>query len=345
MNYFIHRNNQQFGPYTAEALKSYVEDGKILMSDQASTEFSPNRKTVRELLQEARLPVHIKNQGNIAEQIRNIGRELIIPDMPFIRNDLVRDRKLIYLASIGLAPAFLITFTFGTYLTFYAIALYFSVIWGIFFYYMFRTRQVTTRNTIILFFLTQLTALVLTSLQRLPPLNILYALTESRSILLRLSGFTLGVGVLEETIKALPLLILIRRAREPLVPQTMVFYGLVSGIGFGVLEGVLYQTTTNTTLAYNDAFFMNIARLTSLPFLHAVWCGIAGYFISFAHIFPKYRRSLYLLAIGIPALLHGLYDTLGWNLPGLASTLISVLLLIYYLKRSSDYQAKLIQLK
>jgi protease PrsW len=345
MNYFIYRNDQQFGPYTAEALKAYVEDGRILMSDQASTEFSPNRRSVRELLREAHVPVHIKNQGSIGSQIKSIGKELIIPDMQFIRKDLVRDRKLIYLASIGLAPAFLITFTFGSYLTFYAIALYFSVIWGIFFYYMFRTRQVHTKHTIALFFLTQATALVLTSLQRFPPLNILYAFTGSHNLLLRLGGFTLGVGFMEESIKALPLLFLIRRAKEPLVPQTLVFYGLISGIGFGVLEGVLYQTTTNTTLAYNDAFFMNIARLTSLPFLHAIWCGIAGYFLSFAHLFPKYRRSLYVLAVGIPAILHGLYDTLGWNLPGLASTLISVLLLIYYLKRSSDYQSKLIQLK
>jgi protease PrsW len=345
MNYFIYRNNQQFGPYTAEALKTYVEDGKILMSDQASTEVSPNRKTVRELLQEARLPVRIKNQGNIGAQIKDIGRELIVPDMSFIRKDLVKDRRLIYLAGIGLAPAFLITFTFGTYLTFYAIALYFSVIWGIFFYYLFRTKQVTTRNTIVLFFLTQLSALLLTGLQRFPPLNILYGMTQSGNLILRLSGFTLGVGVMEETIKALPLLFLIRRAKEPLVPQTLVFYGLISGIGFGVLEAVLYQTTINTTLAYNEAFFMNIARLTSLPFLHAIWCGIAGYFLSFAHIFPKYRRSLYLLAIGIPAILHGLYDTLGWNLLGLGSTLVSVLLLIYYLKRSNDYQSKLIQLK
>jgi uncharacterized membrane protein YbaN (DUF454 family) len=39
------------------------------------------------------------------------------------------------------------------------------------------------------------------------------------------------------------------------------------------------------------------------------------------------------------------YDVLGWSLPGLASTLFSVLLLIYYLKKSRDYQSKLIQIR
>lgn len=54
----------------------------------------------------------------------------------------------------------------------------------------------------------------------------------------------------------------------------------MSGIGFGVLEGVLYQTTLNTELGYNEAFFMNIARLTSWPFLRAIWADVSAYFLS-----------------------------------------------------------------
>jgi RsiW-degrading membrane proteinase PrsW (M82 family) len=344
--YFVLRNNQKFGPYSLDALRTYVEDGKILMSDQASPEQAPQiTQTVRAVLKQNGVKVRIKSNGSIINQVKLIGKELIVPGFDFIKKDLIKDKKLIWLASIGLAPAFLITFTFGTLLTYYAISLYFSLIWGIFFYYMFSTKQVTTRNTVILFFLTQITAFILVNLQRFPPLSYLYAMTESGNFFLQLIGYTLGVGVTEESIKALPLLFLLRTTKEPLVPQTLVFYGLISGIGFGVLEGVIYQTTTNTTLSYDAAFFMNVARLTCLPFLHAIWAGIAGYFISFANIIPKYRQSLYALAILIPAILHGIYDTLGWSLPGLASTLFSVLLLIYYLKKSRDYQSKLIQIR
>lgn len=344
--YYVLRNNQKFGPYALNALKSYVEDGKILLNDQAMAESGPQVvQTVRSVLKQNQVSVKIRSSGNLLSQVKQIGKDLIVPGFDFIKKDLIKDKKLLWLASIGLAPAFLITFTFGTLLTYYAISLYFSLIWGIFFYYMFSTKQVSTRHTVGLFFLTQITAFFLVNLQRVPPLSFLYAMTESGNFFLELIGYTLGVGVTEETIKALPLIFLIRTAKEPLVPQTLVFYGLISGIGFGVLEGVHYQTTTNTTLSYDAAFFMNVARLTCLPFLHAIWAGIAGYFISFANIIPKYRQSLYVLAILIPAVLHGIYDVLGWSLPGLASTLLSVLLLIYYLKKSRDYQSKLIQIR
>lgn len=158
-------------------------------------------------------------------------------------------------------------------------------------------------------------------------------------------GYTLGVGTTEEFAKAIPLYILIARAKEPLIPQTLVFYGLMAGIAFGVYEGVGYQTSVNTQLDYTGAFFMNIARLTSLPFLHAIWCGIGGYFIAFANLYPKYRISLYFLSLAIPALLHGLYDTLcGYSVLifiAVGICFIAVLLLMTYLKQGVNYQSKL----
>ena len=119
----------------------------------------------------------------------------------------------------------------------------------------------------------------------------------------------------------------------------------MSGIAFGVFEGVQYQTTVNIKLDYSSAYFFNIARLTGLPFLHAIWCGIAGYFISFAQLYPKYRKALYVLAIAVPAFLHGTYDTFCGSLPGmivaLPVTLIGVVLLMTYLRKSADYQSHL----
>lgn len=35
------------------------------------------------------------------------------------------------------------------------------------------------------------------------------------------------------------------------------------------------------------------------------------FFLSFAQLYPKYRRGLYVLAISIPAIVHGLYDSLS----------------------------------
>ncbi len=339
----VYRNNQTFGPYALDVLKKYVEEGKILLTDKASVN-STAMTIVKDILKTNKISVSIKNNGNVASQIKSLGKELILPKWSFIKKDLFKDDKLIYLAVIGLAPAFLIRFTFASYLTFYAIALYFSVLWAVFFYNIFKTNQVARKKTIAIFFLSQVTAYFLVNLQVVPPFSWLYALIESKGILAKYFGFVFGVGVLEEFIKAVPLLYLLRTTKEPLIPQTLVYYGLMSGIGFGVLEGVHYQTNANTELEYNAAFFMNIARLTSLPFLHAVWCGIAGYFISFANLYPLYRKGLYVLALLIPAFLHGSYDVFGWSLIGLAFTVFSVLLLVFYLKRCKDYQSKFINL-
>lgn len=343
--YYVVRNSQQFGPYSIDALKSYVEDGKILLADQIISSNTTKKETVRDVFSQNKVTFNIANAGSIPQQLKQIGKDLLAPSLSFIKKDLIKDQKVLYLAFIGLAPAFLITFTLASYITFYAIALYFSIIWGVFFFFMFKTKQVDGKKTILLFFATQIAAFVLTSVQNFPPMSYLYALTESDSFFGQLIGFIFGVGFTEELIKALPLFYFVRTAKEPLIPQTLVYYGLISGIGFGVLEGVLYQTTTNTTLEYSHAFFMNIARLTSLPFLHAIWAAIAGYFIAFANLYPKFRKALYLFAIAVPAVLHGIYDVLGWGLLGLTSTLFSVFLLMFYLKKSSDYQNKLITIK
>ena len=343
--YYVVRNSQQYGPYSIDALKSYVEDGKILLADQIVSSNAPKKETVRDVFNQHKVTINIASAGSIPQQLNQIGKDLLAPGLSFIKKDLIKDQKVLYLAFIGLAPAFLITFTLASYITFYAIALYFSIIWGVFFFFMFKTKQVDGKKTILLFFTTQVAAFVLTSVQSFPPMSYLYALTESDIFFGLLIGFIFGVGFTEELIKALPLFYFVRTAKEPLIPQTLVYYGLISGIGFGVLEGVLYQTTTNTTLEYSHAFFMNIARLTSLPFLHAIWAAIAGYFIAFANLYPKFRKALYLFAIAVPAILHGIYDVLGWGLLGLTSTLFSVFLLMFYLKKSSDYQNKLITIK
>jgi protease PrsW len=340
--FYIHRNNQKFGPYPLDGLVQYVEDGKILLKDQASFEQNTGVYPVEHFLKLHHRTVNIKNEGGVIEQIKKLGKELIIPSTDFIKKGFKQDNRLLFLALIGLAPAILIRFTFTNYLTFYTIALYFSVIWALFFFYLFKTNQIEIKKAITVFFLTQFTALILVNAQVVPPLSFLYALTKSENIISQIVGFVFGVGVTEEIIKAIPIYYILKKSTVPLFPQTAVLYGLLSGIGFGVLEGVDYQTSTNTTLEYSQAFFMNIARLTSLPFLHAIWCGISSYFLSFSFLYPKFRKGLMVLSVMIPATLHGLYDVFGWSLIGLAICVLSVICLMYYLKKCNDYQSKLI---
>jgi RsiW-degrading membrane proteinase PrsW (M82 family) len=343
---YIIRNNKQFGPYDEQTLLLYVNEGKILLHDRAYSDNDPNDiRTVGYFLKLSGKKANVKHGGSVVQQLKVIGRELIIPKQIFSRHEIMQDSRLLWLALLGLAPAFLISFFSPIpVITFYVIALYFSIIWGLFFFYFFKTPQINTKTTIALFFILQLFVFVIWDILSLPRwyiIRLLYSFTDSSSVVLRLTGFIFGVGLLEEAVKAIPLLLIIYRAKEPYIPQSLVFYGLMSGIAFGVFEGVQYQMIENTKLDYANAFFMNVARLTSLPFLHAVWSGMAGYFIAFANLYPKYRRALYFLAIAIPATIHGLYDTLGWSIPGLLLTLFSVILLMCYLKQGVNYQSKL----
>lgn len=341
---YIERNNKQFGPYDTPTLLSYVNNGQVLLCDTAREGTTGEMTTVRALLKKAGLKPKVRHEGDLVKQLGRIGSELIIPKSTFVNRQWLSDKRLLLLAIVGLFPSILMLLPTRGFVLFYLIALYFSAIWGVFFYYFFKTSQVYVRTTVSVFFLTQVFVFLLWDVFGLVNLNPMYYLTNT-IFPFNLFGYILGVGLTEEFAKMIPLLIICRKSKEPLVPQTLVYYGLMSGIAFGVFEGVQYQMTVNTQLEYSQSFFMNIARLTSLPFLHAIWCGIAGYFISFAKLYPKYRKSLYFLAIAIPAILHGIYDTFCNSRLGMIIAIPvmvgGVVLLMTYLKQGINYQSKL----
>jgi RsiW-degrading membrane proteinase PrsW (M82 family) len=341
--YHIDRNNQLHGPYDIRAMQTYLYDGSILLQDRikkSNGEYS----TVREILKENKITPKIKNNGSIVKQIKSFGLGLLFPKSSFSLKTIKSDQRLLIVSIIGLAPAFLIKFTGSSVFTFYPIALYFSVLWGLFFHSVFKTTQVEIKTSIKVFFLVQLIIFTTVFLFRIPDWNPLYKLTsEGNSFISRIIGFTFGVGVFEESVKLISVYLLVRKSKEPLLPQTMVFYGLISGIGFGVFEGVIYQLGVNSQLDYSTSFFLNIARLTSLPFLHAIWSGISSYFLAFSFLYPTNRYSMWVIAIAIPSLLHGLYDTFTWSLPGLFVSYLGVTLLIIYLKKAKEFQNKIVK--
>ena len=70
--------------------------------------------------------------------------------------------------------------------------------------------------------------------------------------------------------------------------------------------------------------------------------GIAGNFLSFGHLYSKYRRGLYVLALCVPAIVYGLYDSLAnYLIVSLVMVFLGLMLLMVYLKQSADYQSKL----
>ncbi len=347
--YFVIRNNRTFGPYDAPTLADMVSRGKVLRCDKAVVDGAPLSEvsTVGRLLKNAGFYPKVRSNESVWRQIKNIGTEVIFPSGDLRSSVWRQDSKLMVMALVGLLPI-LCEFVGGSsLLTFYFISLYFSTIWGLFYYYLFKTQQVNKKTTFTVFFMTQAFVFAAWDLFGIASLNPFYLFEDSNTIVGRLIYFIGGVGLTEEFAKALPLLIITARAKEPLIPQTMVYYGLMSGIAFGVFEGVQYQLTVNAEYGYSESFLLNIARLTTLPFAHSLWAGIAGYFISFALLYPAYKWALWVLAILVPAILHGLYDTscdMGLFFVRGALIFLSALLLISYLKRGKDLQSRLSQL-
>lgn len=335
----ITRNEHDYGPFDERVVAQYVEEGRLLLHDKARDAETGQEGIVKEFLLRKGFVPKIRNNGTLSEQLSYVGK-FIYPKDDMRRHNLFEDKRLLMLAIVGLSLSFIMLLPIGGYLVFYVVSLYFATVWGLFFYYMFRTRQVSLSTTIYTFFLTQLGVFVIFS--GLNNLNFFYIFTHAE-FPLSIVGYILGVGLTEEFAKQVPLYILERNSREPMLPQTMVYYGLIAGIAFGVFEGVQYQTTINIQADYTTAFVLNIARLTSLPFLHALWCGIGGYFVGMAGLYPRYRKALYTFALIIPATLHGLYDSFAgvMYIVSLVVAVFSVLLLMAYLRRSGSIRERL----
>ncbi len=111
--------------------------------------------------------------------------------------------------------------------------------------------------------------------------------------------FFLGVGVLEEAVKFIPLALFIWKKPYFKEHTDGIIYFAICGLTFGLGENILY------TLSFGAK--VGIARLLITPFLHAATTGILGYYLVGAKIDHSYRNKLILACVAIP-LMHGLYD-------------------------------------
>lgn len=345
--YYVDRNSKMYGPYEPQQLAEMVKIGKLLKQDRVVEEqpavstFMDKKISVGDVLNLHNIKVAVDNEGSLLEQAKQVGSRIWFSKDIYKWSEIKKDSRLMLLGIIGLAPLVAMHILPDIdIVTFYAIALYFSCIWGVFFYHMFKTKQVDLKLTAWLFFAVQVLMFFVWNMG-LNRLNLFYAFVDNGGLISNSLGYILGVGVTEELVKAIPLIVIATRAKKPLIPQTMVFYGVMCGIGFGVYEGVEYQMEVNRQLDYNSSFFMNIARLTSLPFFHSMCSGLAGYFISFAVLKPRYRQFLYFLAIAMPAVLHGLYDTFADSILSLFFGFSVVLLLNYYVNNDKAVQQAL----
>jgi RsiW-degrading membrane proteinase PrsW (M82 family) len=352
MQIIVHRQGQDYGPYPVEVVLQHLSQGKLLSNDLAretGTLGASGRalQPLHKLLSiSGFLPV--RGKGAIAawrqarQDLHSFDPALLLPVRTMFSREPFREPRLLYLAAVGLLPAALLSLSPGIGTAYWMIALYFSGLWSVFFYQCFKTPQVQRWTCLVCFFFTGCVSIPpLLLIQEIAPWIHLYAMAGSGNLIDRAVGMFLAVGPNEEICKAAILFWLVSRPGIFLIPQTMVFYGMMSGLGFGIYEGVHYQQGVNRSQGVDMAYLLNVARLTSLPFLHAIWTGLAGYFIAFAALYPNRRYGLWIVAIALPAVLHASYDTFGWSLLGIGSAFLSVVLLMIYLSKTIQWQRRL----
>jgi RsiW-degrading membrane proteinase PrsW (M82 family) len=126
-----------------------------------------------------------------------------------------------------------------------------------------------------------------------------------------------GVGFAEEVTKAIPILVaalLLRWVwKITLDVRVWMFLGTIAGLAFGVRESVLYTasylTQGNHMAGLAVPLILTFAQRVFVDgFQHAVWAGIAAFFIGMGVNYRRRRIPLILFGITLASVLHGLND-------------------------------------
>ena len=126
-------------------------------------------------------------------------------------------------------------------------------------------------------------------------------------------GYTFGVGLCEEVCKALPLIVMIQNLPKRATWRTACLWGLASGVGFGVAEGIMYSGRYYNGIQGGEAY---LVRFVSCVALHSIWAAaVAIGLFKFRNEITNAESAGGMLfttaVIAMPSIiLHGLYDTL-----------------------------------
>jgi RsiW-degrading membrane proteinase PrsW (M82 family) len=138
------------------------------------------------------------------------------------------------------------------------------------------------------------------------------ALDPGSNFFLSALGYTFGVGLCEELTKAIPLFFYFQRDAV-MGWRGACLWGLASGVGFGVSEGIMYSGDHYNGISGGDIY---IVRFVSCVALHAMWAASVGIAISrniddYEKVSDQGEFAIFMLRmLAVPMVLHGLYDTL-----------------------------------
>ncbi len=257
---------------------------------------------------------------------------------------LVKDMVFWGVTMLGITPLFIVTLTdIQAQMTLFA--LFFALVWGVIFkLYILRDHSSWKLPLFSLFFtgIAGIWLLLFIYKHALPEGYL--ELSRSKNFLASLAGFVFQVGLWEELLKALPLLILLFWKRASLNPNQLITMGVFSGLGFAAFENLHYgeraivSSYALTSLygaeglasGVQNAMILVMLRAVSLVFCHGVWSGIVGYFVAAAMVRQRRLIAFILLGLGISSILHGVYNWFAEIQPTVAAAIAGLSFCLFY---------------
>ena len=109
-----------------------------------------------------------------------------------------------------------------------------------------------------------------------------------------------GVALVEEALKWLPIFFIVRRFAKWDEYSDGVMYMVFCGMGFALVENILYALQGEIWVAVLRAF-------TAVP-AHAVFGVLMGFFLSRFQFVKHGKRAFLITSLVLPILAHGIYD-------------------------------------
>ncbi len=188
--------------------------------------------------------------------------------------------------------------------------LYVAPLWALVFWFLIRPGPLARLHLIIAAIIITAEFVLIPALT-LPWEHALAPPTTSHS----LAGWIAGVGLPEELTKALPVMVLaivlLKVRHIKLDVRMWMFLATLSGLFFGAYEASKVYVP-NAIIAISHGSAVGIPEFAERVFVdglqHALWAGIAGFFIGLGTNYRRQRIALWLLGIAVPMVLHGLND-------------------------------------
>jgi RsiW-degrading membrane proteinase PrsW (M82 family) len=257
------------------------------------------------------LPVHARETpgGDFATAVH-----ILLPVRSWLKDPGWKQGSRLLVIAYGLLPSlFVVLFSDTTNVNVpgWAYSLAIAPLWAVAFWLLIRPGRITRLITWLAI------AIVAAVMLLLPTLTLPWEDALDTASPHQVLPWIYGVGLAEEVTKALPILVaalLLRWVwKVTLDVRVWMFLGTIAGLAFGVRESVLY---TSSYLMQGDhrggleiPLILSFAQRVFVDgFQHAVWTGIAAFFIGMGVNYRRRRIPLILFGISLPAVLHGLND-------------------------------------